>query len=115
MFVFSPGFNILFPPRAAEEEPAAALLPAWPPPGGACCLARLLLLLVELLELYQAALVLYRAVLELCVGGSFSTACKCRVVVALRRGRMYVFQVSLERASNSGWPVTVCLFGVIVL
>ena len=59
-------------------------------------------------------------------GGSFSTACKPRVVVALRLSRMYAFQVtdvvlysleggSLERASNSGWAVTVWLFGVTML
>ena len=75
-------------------------------------------------------LVLYRAVLELgAVGGgerSFSMACRCRVVVALRRGRMYVFQVGsivlyvlegsgLERAGNSGWVVTVRIFGGFIL
>ena len=59
-------------------------------------------------------------------GEVLSTACKCRVVVALRWSRMYVFQVrnvvlysleggSLERAGNSGWAVTVWLFGVFIL
>ena len=59
-------------------------------------------------------------------GRSFSMACRCRVVVALRWGRMYVSQVGrvvlyllegggLERAGNSGWVVTVWPFGVFTL
>ena len=59
-------------------------------------------------------------------GRSFSTACRCRVVVALRWGGMYVSQVrsvvlylleggGLDRAGNSGCVVTVWLFGVFIL